>query len=527
MRRSLTLLVLTGTLIAAEAIKEMIPMRDGIRLSATVTLPVGPGPFPTILTRTPYAIQSGPNQFVAAGYAVVQQNLRGLFESEGKWPMFASEIVDGFDTVEWVARQPWSNGKVGVLGGSGPGIAGYMTLMSGAPHLSAGVIQNAHANTYPTVAYPGGVYQSQLVDSWTKARGAEVPAPFPRPIFRKHDQDFERQDIRSHAANVKVPILHYTGWFDVFTQGTIDYFQFAQTKGTDKARGNQKLVIHPKGHGGRLLGELQWNPETPAFDGLARRWFDYWLRGIDTGVHKLPAVQYYALGDPRTAAPPANTWRSGAGWPPAHKPEAFFLQPGGGLSRATPTQAGSSSSFDYDPANPVPTLSARASDWLNRPPLDQRPLKERADILRFNSLPLMEPVEIAGPIQAELFVSTSAKDTDFFVRVIDIHPDGFEALMISRPLRLRFRDGFEKMLPARKNNVYKINVNLWSLAMAFPKGHRIGVQVTSSEVPRFDRHSNTWDPVKSYDEAVKATNTVHHSTKYPSRLILPVVDTSR
>lgn len=527
MRPCLILFALAGALFGAESKKEMIPMRDGVRLSALVTVPEGPGPFPVILTRTPYAISSGTNAYTGAGYAVVQQNLRGLFESEGKWQMFATEIADGYDTVEWIAKQSWSNGKVGVLGGSGPGIAGYMTLMSGAPHLFAGVIQNAHANSYPTVSFPGGVYQSALVDSWTKARGAEIPPPFPRPVLQRFDQEMLSQDIRANFANVKVPILHITGWFDVFTQGTIDYFELAQTRGTERAPGNQKLVVHPKGHGGSLPGELQWNSEAPALGGLARRWFDYWLRDINTEVHRIPAVQYYALGDPRSKEAPANEWRSGSVWPPAHSQESYFLQPGGGLSTTAPAQATSSSSYDYDPANPVPTLLARPDDWLNRPPLDQRPLKERADIIRFTSLPLTAPVEIAGPLEAELYVSTTAKDTDYFVRVIDIHPDGFEALMMSRPLRLRFREGFHKMVPARKNRVYKIKVNLWSLAMAFPKGHRISVQITSSDVPRFDRHSNTWNPVQSYSDAIKATNTVHHSARYPSRLLLPVIKAPR
>ncbi len=517
------LLLFALALTGAEPRTEMIPMRDGVRLSAKIQLPDGPGPFPAILTRTPYAIPAGRSGYVAAGYAVVQQNLRGLFESEGKWKVFASEMEDGYDTVEWIARQPWSNGKVGVLGGSGPGIAGYMTLMSGAPHLSAGVIQNAHASTYPTVSYPGGVYQAALVDGWVKARGVEVPPPFPRPIFRKYDREMRQNDIATHAANVKVPILHFTGWFDVFTQGTIDYFQAAQTKGSERAKGNQKLVIHPKGHGGRLLGELQWETEIPDFGGLARRWFDYWLRDVDTGVQKLPAVQYYVLGDARSKEGPGNEWRSGAGWPPLHTEGDYFLQPGGGVSRQVPKQETSSTSYDYDPKDPVPTILARPNDWLNRPPLDQRPLRGRADLARFVSLPLTAPVEIAGPVRAELFVSTTAKDTDFFVRVLDIYPDGFEALMVSRPMRLRYREGFDWAVGAKKNKIYRIEVDLWSLAMVFGKGHRIGIEITSSDSPRFDRHSNTWEPVKSYDKAVRATNTVHHSEKYPSRLILPVV----
>lgn len=518
----LALVAVAGVAAPAILKEEMVPMRDGVRLSASVTLPSGPGPFPAILTRTPYALPAAPSAYVEAGYAVVYQNLRGLFKSEGKWSNFQTEVTDGYDTVEWIAAQPWSNGKVGVLGGSGPGIAGYMALMSGAPHLSAGVIQNAHASSYSTVTFPGGVYQSGLVDSWLEARGAPVPPLFPRPVFRRYDTEAQQIDVHMHAANIRVPILHYTGWFDIFTQGTIDYFQLAQTKGTDKATGNQKLIIHPKGHGGQLPGELQWETEMFSYPDLSRRWFDYWLRDIDTGIHKQPPVQYYMLGDPRKPGAPGNSWRAGAGWPPIHHPESFYLLPGGGLSRTAPTQKSGSSSFDYEPLDPVPSLMAKPNDWLNRAPVDQRPLQSRADILRFTSLPRTQDTEIAGQVEAELYVSTTAKDTDFFVRFIDIHPDGYEAVMLAQPLRLRFREGFDKMLPVRQNRVYKIRVNLWSIAMILPKGHRIGVHITSSDWPRFDRHSNTWEPVKGYDEAVNATNTIYHSARYPSRLILPV-----
>lgn len=527
MRLWLLPLALSGILVAANTKKEMIPMRDGVRLAASIALPPGPGPFPAILSRTPNTFSKATDTLVEAGYAVVQQNLRGIQESEGKWASFTSEAQDGYDTIEWIAVQPWSNGKVGVYGSGGSGIAGYLALASAAPHLSAGAIQDAQCSPYLSLTYPGGVYQSALLDIWTRNRGIPPAPDFPRPLIHKLDTEYLQQEIRTHPERVKVPILHYTGWFDIFTQGAIDYFTQAQTKGSDKAIGNQKLIIHPKGHNGRLLGGLQWNPDTPEFPALARRWFDYWLRDIDSGIHKLPAVQYYALGDPRTQSGPANAWRSVSGWPPNAQEQSFYLQPGGGLSRAEPKQSIASSSYDYDPNDPVPSLTARPDDWLNRPPLDQRPLAKRGDILRFTSLPLTAPLEIAGPITAELHVSTTARDTDFFVRLIDVHPDGFEALMMAQPLRLRFREGFDKMLPARRNKVYKITVDLWSLAMLFPKGHRISLQVTSSDVPRFDRHTNTWDPVNSYGEAIKATNTVHHSSSHPSRLLLPVIKPAR
>lgn len=527
MRLWFSLLFVTGTLVAANLKNEMIPMRDGVRLAVTVSLPLGTGPFPAILTRTPGTFSVALDTFVEAGYAVVQQNLRGIRESEGKWQSFTTEVNDGYDTVEWMAAQSWCNGRVAIYGAGGSGIAGYLTLASGAPHLSAGAIQDAEASPYLTLAYPGGVHQSGLVDAWTKLRGMESAPAFPRPLIHKMDSEYLQQEIRVHPEKVKVPILHYTGWFDVFTEGVIEYFTAAQSKGSEKALGNQKLFIHPKGHNGRLLGELQWEAETPSFSMLARRWFDYWLRDVDSGIHRLPAVQFYSLGDAKTKTPPGNAWRSVSGWPPNFTEASFYLQPGGGLSRTEPQQASSSSSYDYDPKDPAPSLMARAEDWLNRPPLDQRPLRGRGDILRFTTLPLTTAVDIAGPLRAELFVSTTARDTDFFVRLIDIYPDGFEALMNSQPLRLRFREGFDRMVPARKNKVYKINVNLWSLAVAIPAGHRIGVQITSSDVPRFDRHTNTWEPVKSYKEAVKATNTVHHSAAFPSRVVLPVLRSAR
>lgn len=519
----LLLLLFASMLGAQQPRRDMVPMRDGVRLSTHVTVPSGSGKFPAILMRSPNKIQTGRNRYLDAGYAVVQQNLRGQFESEGTWGGFIGEMNDGFDTVEWIAAQPWSNGKVGVLGGSTSGVAGYMTLMSGAPHLSCGVIQNAHASPYSVANYPGGVYQAAFAENWMSILGAKVPPPFPRPIIRKLESDLMNADIQNRAASVKVPILHQTGWFDIFTQGAIDFFVSAQTNGSERAPGNQKLIIHPRGHGEKLAGPLQWPGEIADIDNYPKRWFDYWMRDIDTAIQKIPAVQYYSLGDPSAGDSVGNSWRTSGVWPPPSVPASYYLQSGGGLSITPPPHASGSGSFDYDPQDPVPSIPQRPGDWLTRAPTDQRPLKDRADILRFASLPLSAAVEIAGSLRAELFVSTTARDTDFFVRLIDIHPNGYEALLAAQPMRLRFREGFERMAQAQKNRVYRLDVNLWPLAAVFEKGHRIGVQITSSDSPRFDRNTNTWEPVKSYKDSVRATNTVHYSSLNASRIILPVV----
>jgi len=229
------------------------------------------------------------------------------------------------------------------------------------------------------------------------------------------------------------------------------------------------------------------------------------------------------MGDPKKKEGPGNQWRNAPGWPVNATPTSYFLRASGALTTGAPVEKTGSQSFDYNPLSPVPSIQLRDKDWLNRAPLDQRSLNERPDILRFRTMPLNDPVSIAGEIRAEIFVSTTAKDTDFFVRLLDIYPDGFEALMAAQPMRLRFREGFERMMPAVPGRVYKLTIPLWSQAFVFGKGHRIGVQITSSDSPRFDRHSNTWEPVKSYGEGVIATNTVFYSSGKASRVILPVV----
>jgi putative CocE/NonD family hydrolase len=298
-----------------------------------------------------------------------------------------------------------------------------------------------------------------------------------------------------------------------------------ETRGAAPARGNQRLVMGAFGHG-RLAGDLKYPPDAMQRDPeLPMRWFDHWLKGEKNGIADEPAVSYFLMGDTFDSEAPGNQWRTSDVWPPKAEATAYYLHAGGKLSKDKPqtddVSAGASDTFEYDPKNPVPTVGGN-NLLLPLGPMDQRAVSNRPDVLKYETEPLAEAVEIVGPVEAELSVSTDAEDTDFVVKLVDVYPSGYEALVLDQPMRLRFREGFNRMVRAEKGTVYPIKVNLWSTALVFNKGHKIALHVSSSNAPRFEPHSNTWEPVASYDQAVKARNGVHHSAAHASRVLLPV-----
>jgi len=296
----------------------------------------------------------------------------------------------------------------------------------------------------------------------------------------------------------------------------VENFSGLQAHGAGKARGNQKLVMGAFGHGA-MSGDLKY-PADAADRRLMDpfRWFDYWLKGEQNGADKDPAVRYYMMGDTFDKNAPGNEWRSAAAWPPASTITSYFFHAGGGLTTSAPRAA--EDTFTYDPRNPVPTIGGN-NLTLPKGPMDQRPAGIRSDVLRYQTEPLAQAVEIAGNVEAELTVSTDAEDTDFMVKLVDVYPNGYEALVLDQAYRLRYHAGFDKGTRVEKNKPYTIKVNLWPTALVFNKGHRIAVHVSSSNAPRFERHTNTWTPLQSYDQAVVARNTVHLGK---SRLLLPV-----
>jgi len=502
--------------------EEMVPMRDGIRLATSIYLPEGQGPWPIVLTRTPYGkdVMYGPathKQFLDAGYARVVQDSRGKFKSEGKYAAFANDMEDGYDTVEWIAKQPWSNGKVGMVGPSAMGIATDLAAMAAPPHLVTGFVNVASGSRFIHSNYLGGIFLINLNEEWLKRQGV-APNDVPRPIQRVYDDEARRQDMRNYYSRIHIPMYNVGGWYDIFLQGNLDAFVGLQENGGDGARGNQKLMMGAFGHGA-LSGDLKYPAEAGNLNGGDQiRWFDRWLKGEDNGIMKEPPVRYYLMGDTFDKSAPGNQWRTAASWPPASTATSYYLTAQHALAMAKPSGQ-AKLSYVYDPKDPVPSIGGN-NLMMDRGPMDQRKVSSRADVLKFETEPLKQPVEITGPIKAELSVATDAEDTDFMVKLVDVYPNGYEALVLDGAFRLRYWKDLLKPEHVEQGKVYPITVDLWSTALVFNTGHKIAVHVSSSNSPRFERHSNTWDSVKSYDQAVKATNTVMLDGR--SKIVLPV-----
>jgi predicted acyl esterase len=507
------------------ATKFMVAMRDGVKLATDIYLPEGRGPFPIVLVRTPYSrripYMFAPYYFlVQAGFALVVQDCRGRFESEGAYRPFVDDMEDGYDTVEWLAAQPFSTGKIGMTGASAMGITAYMAAMAQAPHLVAAAVTVARNPNQTLSRFPGGLFLENGVNGWSEVVGVGAH-PRAVPNIAAYSADDLRCDLRQYYTKIKVPFIHGGGWFDIHQQPLLDNFIHFQKEAATPARGHQKLVMAPTSHLGLVKGAVF---PSPGADLLPRemvvRWFNRWLKGEENGITSEPAVRYYLMGDTTQPTAPGNKWVEAPFWPPKSRETSFYLHEGGALS-SEPALGEAKASYIYDPNNAVPSVGGNNLS-MDSGPMDQRKVSHRDDVLRFITEPLSSPTEIVGRVSAELWVSTDAEDTDFIVKLLDIHPDGTEALVHDEGTRLRHYKGLYSQTRILAGQVYALTIDLWSTALVFNKGHRIGICVQSSNWPRFQRHTNTWEPVASYAQAVKAKNTVYFGHQHRSRIILPI-----
>ena len=506
--------------------KAMVPMRDGAKLALDLYYPEGNGPWPVILTRTPYSRRQpymfAPLYFLLqAGFVLAVQDCRGRFDSEGVYRPFLDDMEDGYDTVEWLAVQSWSTGRIGMTGASAMGITAYMAAMAQAPHLAAAAVMVARNPCSTLSRFPGGLFLENGAGDWNKIVGLS-DSELKVPHIAAYTADDIRVDLRRFYSRINVPFIHMGGWFDIHEQPIIDNFTHFQAEAALPARGNQKLIMTASGHLGPVKG-LTF-PVDPGASSISQdsslRWFNHWLKGEENGVMAEPAVRYYLMGDTLDPAAPGNKWREAQSWPPKAETTPLYLQQDGRLlPQAAKTAA--QRSYVYDPKNAVPTVGGN-NLTMDTGPMDQRPVSSRPDVLRFVSETLSAATEVVGHLNVELWVSTDAEDTDFIVKLVDIYPDGYEALIRDQGLRLRHYKGLYSQTRIEPGRIYPITIDLWSTALVFNKGHRIGLFVQSSNWPRFERHTNTWDPVPSYDQAVKATNIIHVGPDHPSRIILPV-----
>jgi predicted acyl esterase len=541
-------LILVGTLaVATSAAEEKAPaekpqvlpneahivvMRDGTPLATDVYLPTdGEGPWPVILVRTPYGKKEVGAELASAvcgqGYALASQDMRGRFESPGSDSLIFhndgwSERRDGHDTLEWVARQPWSNGSICTWGASALGITQNM-MAPGAPEtLKAQHVEVALSDFYAQGAYQGGAPRKALAEGWLEEVEAD---PTNLETFLQHyryDQLWEEMNPEAQAHRVNAPAIFWGGWYDIFCQGTINSFVTIHNRGGPGARGRCRLVMGPWAHGSFTAEEIMY-PDNGGPDARADalRFFDHWARGVDNGVPDDPPVQYYVMGDTTDPMAPGNYWRAADNWPPPAKLTGFYFHPNGELIPEVKPAGEGKRSYRYDPRDPVPTIGGQ-NLMISMGPMDQRPVEGREDVVPFTSEELAEPLEVTGHIYATLFISSDCPDTDFTVKLTDVYPDGRSMLVTDGIMRARFRDSFERETFLEPGQVYQVTVDLWSTSLIFNKGHRIRVAVSSSNSPRFDPNPNTGKAPRADDETQIAANDLHLSKRHPSHIVLPI-----
>jgi len=578
-RVSCTLLVIlfwAGALALAEEHYEVVvergvpaKMRAGVVLRADIYRPKAKGKFPVLLTRTPYdkrgEMDFGPLA-AARGYVVVSQDVRGRYTSEGEWYTFKNESQDGYDTVEWAAALPYSNGKVGMFGGSYVGATQMLTAIAAPPHL-AGILPVVTASNYhENWTYQGGAFEQWFDQSWTtglaentldRRMGKDSYAtrwdtklpltdyPLLDPgtpagladyytdwlAHPAYDDYWKHWSIEEHFSQIQVPALHVAAWYDLFQDGSFqNYLGIKAHGGSDAARNGQRLLVIVGGHAGSgpVIGEVDFGKDSVMNeDALALRWYDYLLKGVENGMGSEKPVKLFVMGK--------NVWREEEGWPLARaKATSYYLHSAGkantlsgdGTLSTTAPATEAADKYVYDPADPAPTRGGPlCCDGTHQPPgaFDQRPVENREDALVYTTPAFKQDTEVTGPITLEVYVSSSAVDTDFTGKVVDVGPQGFARNLTEGILRARYRTSREKAELMNPGEVYKLTLNLWSTSNVFLAGHKLRLEVSSSNFPRFDRNMNTGEDQGHSARMVKATNAVYHDREHPSALILPVV----
>jgi uncharacterized protein len=552
--------------------------RDGVTLRADIYRPAGDGKYPTLLQRTPYN-KSSTAEFARRaaerGYLVVVQDVRGRYSSDGEWYVFKHESEDGYDAVEWAAALPNSNGKVGMFGGSYVGATQMLAAIAHPPHLAGIAPWVTASNYHENWTYQGGAFEQWFDESWTSGLAQDtldrvirdntnarvgatvlplnnypvfnIPAPQNSaaltqrlaPYFLDwlahptYDDYWKQWSIEENYQNITVPSLNMAAWYDLFQGGSLrNYLGLKEHAGTEAARAGQRLIVAIGGHSGsgRHIGAVDFGPAADFSDEDATLdWYDYLFMGKQNEfADASKPVRIFVMGK--------NEWRDEAEWPLERAKETRYLLESGGKANSAAGDgalstalggSGSTDSYVYDPANPVPTVGGPLccdGQHLAAGPRDQKEVEARQDVLVYSTPVLDADVEVTGPVTLDLFAKTSAADTDFTAKLVDVGPDGTAINLTEGILRARYRESTKGApKPITPGKVYEYKIDLWSTSNVFLKGHKIRLEVSSSNFPRFDRNLNTGKDDATDGEMVKATNTVLHDAQHPSALILPVV----
>lgn len=558
----------------------IVKMRDGVILRGDIFRPDAEGKFPVLLQRTPYRRSSWgydadfAQRAASRGYVVFLQDVRGRYTSEGEWYPFLHESDDGYDTIEWIAAQPYSDGRVGMFGGSYVGATQMLAAIAHPPHL-AGICPIVTASNYHDGwAYQGGAFEQWFDESWTRGLAQEslehqvermpnapehvnvlplrdyplfdpnpaglinVSASAIAPYFLdwlahpSYDEYWRRWSIEEHYADIHVPALHVAAWYDIFLGGSLRNYLGLKTRAeSEEARKGQHLLVTIGGHAGegRKIGQVDFGPEAEKFneDEVTLHWYDFLFKGTQNEFATGKPVKIFVMG--------IDQWRDEDDWPLARaKSTKYFLhsrgrantvQGDGSLSTVAPG-AEASDKFVYDPANPVPTIGGPLccdSDHLAPGPRDQRSAEKRDDVLVYSTPPLDHNLEVTGPVQLEFFAASSAGDTDFTAKLVDVSPDGTAINLTEGIVRARYRDSQTSPAMLNPGQTYPLSIDMWATSNVFRAGHVLRLEVSSSNFPRFDRNLNTGELAANASKWVSATNTILHDKSHPSALILQIV----
>ncbi len=619
---SITLLVLFSVLYGIQAQKSvyekleeiaivdqkvMMPMRDGVRLATDIYRPKGDQKVPIIFSRTPYNFNSWGDgeqrsrtaeralEAVEKGYAYVVQNERGRYYSEGEWDILGVPLTDGYDAFSWMSQQPWSNGKIGLLGCSST--AEWQMAVAALDHPSLGtMVPQGFGAGVGRVGdyfeqgnwYRGGAEQ-MLFFAWLYGVEHDIFKPripqgatqedlirisrfydlapenppidmaealkhlpiqdfiksisgkkeiFEKMVRRKpNDPAWFEGGLYHDDMVIDIPAFWFASWYDVSISPNLALYNHVRNNAEDpKVRDNQYLVIAPTLHcaytratentvvGERSVGDARLNYEEQIY-----AWFDLWLKGESNDFkEEIPRVQYYTMG--------INRWNASDTWPPAEtRMQTYYLHSGGranslygdgSLNTRKPSKTEKPDTFVYDPMNPVPSYGGNVcctGNAVKGGSYDQQGMETRNDILVYTSDVLEEGVEVSGFIESTLYLSSDVKDTDLTVKLIDVYPDGRAYNLDETIQRVRYREGYDKEVFMEKGKVYKVDLTPMATSNYFEKGHRIRIEVSSSNFPRFARNLNTGGNNYDEKEGVVATNSIHHSDQYPSQIRLPMI----
>lgn len=591
----------------------MVPMRDGVRLAADVYRPAKDGQplagrWPAILMRTPYSKGAGDkghadgHYFARWGYAVVFQDTRGRYDSEGTWHMLTDDGPDGFDTAAWIAQQPWSDGKIGTLGTSYVGGTQHALALARSPHLATVIPVDAMSNLGYASMRNGGAFELRfwnwiMLNAGRGSQYARDPglqaalremsdqrlhylANLPlragttplrlAPAYEQwlveamghglNDDFWRPNNIVDDPQQYKdIPVYLVGGWYDSWASNTTaNYVALSKT-----LRGPVYLIMGPWIHGAQgqaAHGQVSFGAAAAIPDPRAwrREWYDHWLKGVDNSVGKAEPfrtpVRIFVMGsggggkDKDGRLEHGGAWRDEQEWPLKRaRATNYYLGPAGRLADQPPPRDAGATSFQFDPQRPVPTIGGNISsnnDIMLQGAWDQRggphiwngqepiPLSARNDILVFQSEPLAADLEVTGELAVQLWVSSSAVDTDLTAKLLDVYPPspawpgGFDLNIGDGIARMRFRESLQKEVLMEPGTIYPVTIKLYPTSNLFKKGHRIRVDISSSNFPRFDVNPNTGEPLNHHRRRIVAVNTVYHDAEHPSHIVLPVVPRS-